>query len=107
MSNPSSGTSVNAIVGYDQTPSPQAKREIEAMKSKSVLGFRREMQGCPISILAQKTGISKERLAQLESLPTYLTVTKSESEQIAKVLGSGDLHTALTPETLINERHRL
>jgi hypothetical protein len=71
------------------------------------MGHRRIMQGCPLPTLASKTGISVARLEQLEALPSYVTVTKSEAAQIAKVLGSGDIHRPLTPDAAMEERVRL
>jgi hypothetical protein len=101
------GVSANATVGWDQTPTPTAKREAEALQSASVCGYRRRMQGLPIKIMAQRTGISVERLTQLESLPEHSKPSSNESAQIYKILGSGDLFRPLTPEAAMEERIRL
>jgi hypothetical protein len=87
--------------------SPAIRREREALQSSSVLGYRARMRGLSTVQLSKATGISLARIEQLESLPEYMTVTRSESEQISKVLGSGDLHKPLSPDAIIKERHGL
>jgi Helix-turn-helix len=99
--------SANCTTGSAETPSSQVLREREALASPSVLGYRARIQGLNQSALSKATGISKERIARLEALPSHSSPTSHEAAQIHKVLGSGDLFTALTPDSAMAERVRL